>query len=372
MKSRFLALVALAFAALPFSSSQAFVAISVNFAPPLLPIVAQPLCPAPGYIWTPGYWAYDPAFGYYWVPGAWVPAPSIGLLWTPPYWGFSNGVYAFHEGYWGPSVGFYGGINYGYGYFGNGYYGGRWEGNVFRYNTAVSRVNTTIINNTYVDRSVMRQAANTTRASFNGPKGVMAQPTAQERAAAESAQHIAPTSQQLARRQAAASNRDLRAAVNHGRPPAEAIKAVRDSAAPGNALAKTSAERNTAAEHNTAAERNPAAERQSSGRAARNNAAAATARGRQNFGARESATRAEQARASERQRGQSMRNAQQRAAAAPRSGVQNGRREMAPQFRGPQNAPPRPQAYGNRRQAPVEQQERGKKPKRQAPAGQGY
>ena len=28
--------------------------------------------PGPGYIWTPGYWAYDPADGYYWVPGTWV------------------------------------------------------------------------------------------------------------------------------------------------------------------------------------------------------------------------------------------------------------------------------------------------------------
>jgi|SRR6266480_3065436 len=92
--------------------------ISVNFAPPVLPVVEQPPCPVEGYIWTPGYWAWEG--DYYWVPGVWVAPPSVGLLWTPPWWGWNNGVYAFHGGYWGPTVGFYGGINYGYGYNGNG------------------------------------------------------------------------------------------------------------------------------------------------------------------------------------------------------------------------------------------------------------
>src|SRR3974390_2554620 len=34
--------------------------VSVSFGPPVLPVYAQPLCPGPGYIWTPGYWAWDP------------------------------------------------------------------------------------------------------------------------------------------------------------------------------------------------------------------------------------------------------------------------------------------------------------------------
>ena len=59
-------------------------------------------------------------------------------------------------GYWGPTVGFYGGINYGYGYGGYGYYGGRWDGRVFRYNTAVTRVNVNNIHNTYVDNTLPR------------------------------------------------------------------------------------------------------------------------------------------------------------------------------------------------------------------------
>jgi hypothetical protein len=45
-------------------------------------------------------------------------------------------------GYWGPHVGFYGGINYGFGYGGVGFFGGEWRGGAFAYNTAVMNVNT--------------------------------------------------------------------------------------------------------------------------------------------------------------------------------------------------------------------------------------
>src|ERR1700739_3089991 len=100
------------------------VAVSITIAPPPLPVYEQPLCPAPNYIWTPGYWAWDPDYGdYYWVPGTWVLAPAVGLLWTPGYWGWNNGFYAWNSGYWGPTVGFYGGVNYGYGYPGGGVLG---------------------------------------------------------------------------------------------------------------------------------------------------------------------------------------------------------------------------------------------------------
>ncbi|MEI9982600.1 MAG: YXWGXW repeat-containing protein [Aliidongia sp.] len=108
--------------------------ISVQIEPPALPVYDQPPIPEPGYIWTPGYWAYDNDEGYYWIPGTWVEPPQPNLLWTPPYWGWSDGVYAFHSGYWGEHVGFYGGVNYGYGYGGDGYEGGRWENGRFAYN----------------------------------------------------------------------------------------------------------------------------------------------------------------------------------------------------------------------------------------------
>ncbi len=83
------------------------------------------------------------------MPGTWVLAPQVGFLWTPGYWGWGGGAFFLHEGYWGPHVGFYGGINYGFGYGGVGYEGGRWNNGHFAYNTYVNRVNTTVIHNTY-------------------------------------------------------------------------------------------------------------------------------------------------------------------------------------------------------------------------------
>ena len=50
------------------------------------------------------------------------------LLWTPGYWDWDDGLYIWHEGYWGPEVGFYGGVDYGFGYPGVGFYGGYWHG----------------------------------------------------------------------------------------------------------------------------------------------------------------------------------------------------------------------------------------------------
>src|ERR1700744_1478833 len=76
------------------------VGLSIGIAPPGLLVYAQPACLVEGYIWQPGYWAYDPDDGYYWVPGVWVAPPQPGYLWTPPYWGYENGSYGFHIGYW--------------------------------------------------------------------------------------------------------------------------------------------------------------------------------------------------------------------------------------------------------------------------------
>ena len=221
MKLSTVALAALLFVGLSLTSSFAQVGISIGIAPPPIAIYEQPYPPAAGYIWTPGYWAYDS--GYYWVPGVWVLPPRVGFLWTPGYWGYNGGNYFFNEGYWGPTVGFYGGINYGYGYGGQGYYGGRWVGNTFRYNRAVTRVNTSVIHNTYVNKQVVRNTGS--RASFNGPGGTTAKPTAKEEAAAK-AEHIPATSTQQSRVEAAKNNPDLHANNNHGKPKAEAIKAL--------------------------------------------------------------------------------------------------------------------------------------------------
>ena len=197
MKLRHL-LPAFLLAALPLTAAHAFVDVSINIAPPIIPVYEQPPCPVEGYLWTPGYYGYgDDA--YYWVPGVWVAPPRVGFLWTPGYWGFNDGFYAFHSGYWGPTVGFYGGVDYGFGYGGYGYYGGRWDGGRFRYNTAITRVNTTIIHNTYIDKTVVRNAGGSGgRAAFNGPGGVTARPDSRQLAAARGTR-IQPTAAQVAK-----------------------------------------------------------------------------------------------------------------------------------------------------------------------------
>jgi WXXGXW repeat (2 copies) len=196
--------------------AQIGIGVSVNFGPPALPVYEQPLCPTDGYLWTPGYWAYDDDDGYYWVPGTWVEAPQVGYLWTPAYWGWGGSAFIFHEGYWGPQVGFYGGINYGFGYGGIGYEGGRWEGDHFSYNTYVSHVNTTIIHNTY---NVTVTHVSENRVSFNGGNGgVEAHPTPQEESYANE-HHPGPVEAQTRHIQEARTNPELRASANHGKPP---------------------------------------------------------------------------------------------------------------------------------------------------------
>ena len=192
----------------------------VGFAPPELPVYEQPICPGDGYIWTPGYWNWDDEDGdYYWVPGTWVLAPEPGYLWTPGYWGWYDSAYVFYPGYWGPVVGFYGGINYGFGYFGRGYEGGRWEGGHFFYNRAVNRIDEREIRNVYNTRVVER---NDTRVSFNGGRGgIDARPSGQEEAAARE-RHVGPVAAQQQHINAARGDRSLRASENHGRPPVAA------------------------------------------------------------------------------------------------------------------------------------------------------
>ena len=195
------------------SFAQIGIGISVRFGPPAIPVYTQPVCPGPGYLWTPGYWAWSDVDGYYWVPGTWVVAP-VGLLWTPGYWGWDDGAYLWHDGYWGPTVGFYGGINYGFGYTGEGFYGGEWRGRSFYYNGAVMNVRGARITNVY-ERTVV---VNNNRVAYNGGEGgVQARPNAeQERYAHE--HHTAAIAAQREQAREASRNRALFARENHGRP----------------------------------------------------------------------------------------------------------------------------------------------------------
>jgi WXXGXW repeat (2 copies) len=218
-RTAFLCTLLFAFVVLGAITSPAQVRITVAFGPPALPVYEQPVCPGDGYIWTPGYWAWDDEDGdYYWVPGTWVLAPEVGYLWTPPWWGWEDNVYLFHAGYWGPHVGFYGGIVYGFGYFGFGFDGGRWENDHFFYNRSVTNVNVVNVRNVY-NETVVNNNVTVNRVSYNGgPGGITARPRPEDEIAAHD-RHIPPVAAQTQHIQTARSNPELRANTNHGRPP---------------------------------------------------------------------------------------------------------------------------------------------------------
>jgi len=194
---------------------------AVETPPPPLPRYEQPSVPAPGYLWSPGYWSWDEDAGdYYWVPGTWVQPPRPGLLWTPGYWGWLAGAYIFHPGYWGERVGFYGGVNYGFGYSGIGYEGGRWDRGQFFYNSTLNNIRNVTIRNVYQKTVIVNETVN--NVSYNGGRGgIEARPTAVDRAVAKE-QHFAPTP--LQRKHVEVASRDTRLfnRANGGAPPVAA------------------------------------------------------------------------------------------------------------------------------------------------------
>jgi hypothetical protein len=145
---------------LPTPSSDA---VSSAETPPPVPQEDQPPLTQDGYIWTPGYW-YWRNQAYFWTPGAWARPPQLGFLWTPAYWSVNGTVFVFHSGHWGPTVGYYGGVNYGYGYSGNGYTGGHWVGGSFAYNSAVNHVGGVVAHHSYAE-SIPAQGSRTVASS---------------------------------------------------------------------------------------------------------------------------------------------------------------------------------------------------------------
>ena len=213
--STILFFLALAGPAMPVASQAQVICTGNASPPPELPVYEQPPIPAPGYVWVPGYWGIGPV-GYYWVPGTWVLPPTVGLLWTPGYWAWRDGIYAWNAGYWGSHVGFYGGVNYGFGYGGVGYEGGRWDNGVFVYNRTVNNFGNVTI--THVYEKTVNVEPGATRVSFNGGSGgTTVRPTSEEQAAAHE-QHVAAVPSQLQHERTASENKALLASENHGKP----------------------------------------------------------------------------------------------------------------------------------------------------------
>jgi|SRR5580698_2322448 hypothetical protein len=184
--------------------------------PPALPQYDQPPCPGEGYIWTPGYWGYASS-GYYWVPGAWVHAPYENALWTPGYWGYTGGRYSYYPGHWGTHIGYYGGINYGFGYTGKGYEGGYWNSGHFTYNRAYTNVNQTVVHNVY-NYHVVNETVNVTRVSYNGGSGGVHVRPAPPEIAARREPVASRMTAQVQHEQAARADHTQFVNVNHGRP----------------------------------------------------------------------------------------------------------------------------------------------------------
>ena len=177
----------------------------------------QPPIPQVGFLWVPGYWAWNqPQADYFWVPGTWVEAPQAGLLWTPGYWAWNDSAFVFRTGYWAAHVGFYGGVDYGFGYTGNGYLGGRWQNGAFFYNRTVNNIGTVHITNVYNETVVVDRTTN--YVSYNGGAGgIEARPTPEQEAVAKE-QHVEATAMQTRQVEAASKERALFSKENHGQP----------------------------------------------------------------------------------------------------------------------------------------------------------
>jgi hypothetical protein len=132
----------------------------------------------------------------------------------------------FHPGYWGYHVGYYGGVNYGFGYMGIGFVGGMWRGRDFVYNTAVMHVDERFVHTTYVDRTIVERntIANDRHVAFSGgPGGIRHDPVPEERIA-ENEHHMGATSFQHTHETTAQSDRGSYFRNNGGHPSTLAVQ----------------------------------------------------------------------------------------------------------------------------------------------------
>ena len=314
--------------------------VSITVAPPELVAYSQPMCPQNGYLWTPGYWAYGDE-GYFWVPGTWAEPPAIGLLWTPGYWGWGGDAYAWNVGYWGPTIGFYGGVNYGFGYGGFGYEGGYWQNGAFSYNTAVNNIDVSTFHNTY-EKTVSNERAGNHVSYNGGTGGTTARPTAAEEAASHE-RHTPATAAQTGHQQAASKNHELLASVNHGKPPIAA------TSKPGEFTGKGVVAANGAAAATKATESKAAEARSNEHKAAEHKAAATRSHENKASEKRAAETRSNENKASEKQ------------AAATRSNENKAAHSQPAAAR--QQAAPRTEARAE--SAPVKKSPGGKEQPRQ-------
>jgi hypothetical protein len=71
---------------------------TVSQPPPAPQVEVVPIAPGPGYVWTPGYWAWNG--GWVWVGGNWVIRPHPHAIWVGPRWVRHGHAYVWERGHW--------------------------------------------------------------------------------------------------------------------------------------------------------------------------------------------------------------------------------------------------------------------------------
>jgi hypothetical protein len=80
-------------------SLSANVSFSVALSPPAPVVETIPPPPAPGTVWTPGYWSWN-GVEYVWVPGQYVVAPFPGAVWIGGRWVARGHHWTWVDGRW--------------------------------------------------------------------------------------------------------------------------------------------------------------------------------------------------------------------------------------------------------------------------------
>ena len=81
-------------------ASAAKVSFSVGLTPPAPVVETAPPPPAPGSVWTSGYWSWDGA-KYVWVPGQYAVPPFPAAVWIGGRWVPHGARWVWTNGHWG-------------------------------------------------------------------------------------------------------------------------------------------------------------------------------------------------------------------------------------------------------------------------------
>ena len=73
--------------------------VFVRVGPPAPVVEARVVAPGAGWVWVPGYYAWD-GVAYVWTPGSWRLPPSGRRVWVAPHWQQERRGWFFVEGHW--------------------------------------------------------------------------------------------------------------------------------------------------------------------------------------------------------------------------------------------------------------------------------